>query len=190
MNLCSVDSCESQNVARGFCGMHYQRWRKFGDPHFVKPRRGNDKPRPVITCRTCKDCGCSGDLSLFISGRNLCKPCGNAYKKRWQKENPDKHAAILERSRAYQEKYELSRSAVRLGQDPEHVQELRKTHDGFCDLCGGPPIGNRKRLSVDHCHETGVFRGFLCGMCNSGLGYFKDSPDVLRRAASYVEKFQ
>lgn len=29
---CTVSSCERKPVARGLCGRHYQRWRKFGDP--------------------------------------------------------------------------------------------------------------------------------------------------------------
>ncbi|WP_308432512.1 endonuclease domain-containing protein [Streptomyces echinoruber] len=40
---------------------------------------------------------------------------------------------------------------------------------------------------VDHCHETGRVRGVLCFSCTAALGQFKDRPDVIRRAAAYVE---
>ncbi|WP_437104985.1 endonuclease VII domain-containing protein [Streptomyces sp. enrichment culture] len=40
---------------------------------------------------------------------------------------------------------------------------------------------------VDHCHETGRVRGVLCFSCNAALGQFKNQPDVMRRAAAYVE---
>nr|WP_078884185.1 endonuclease domain-containing protein [Streptomyces sp. NRRL S-340] len=40
---------------------------------------------------------------------------------------------------------------------------------------------------VDHCHGTGRVRGVLCFSCNAALGQFKDRPDVMRRAAAYVE---
>ena len=32
MKTCSVEDCEKRHVARGWCGAHYRRWRKHGDP--------------------------------------------------------------------------------------------------------------------------------------------------------------
>lgn len=32
MLLCSVDGCERRHLARGLCSLHYQRWRRHGDP--------------------------------------------------------------------------------------------------------------------------------------------------------------
>lgn len=53
---------------------------------------------------------------------------------------------------------------------------------GLCVIClDAPPI------HVDHCHKTGRVRGVLCFSCNAALGQFKDQPDVIRRAATYVE---
>ncbi|MER0478849.1 endonuclease domain-containing protein [Streptomyces sp. Edi2] len=42
-------------------------------------------------------------------------------------------------------------------------------------------------VQVDHDHETGKVRGVLCFSCSAALGQFKDRPDVLRRAAEYLE---
>jgi hypothetical protein len=33
---CSVDGCEKESRGRGWCGTHWLRWRKYGDPTFVK----------------------------------------------------------------------------------------------------------------------------------------------------------
>jgi hypothetical protein len=43
------------------------------------------------------------------------------------------------------------------------------------------------RLAVDHDHVTGEVRGLLCQGCNTGVGKFKDSPELLRSAAEYLE---
>ena len=34
--VCSVDGCHRRSVARGWCGMHYQRWSSWGDPLWTK----------------------------------------------------------------------------------------------------------------------------------------------------------
>lgn len=55
-----------------------------------------------------------------------------------------------------------------------------------CELCGSPP--GARRLHIDHDHTTGALRGLLCHGCNVGLGYFKDDPELLERAAEYLRK--
>ena len=60
--------------------------------------------------------------------------------------------------------------------------------DGLCAICGERPAGKRPALCVDHCHNSKAVRGLLCSACNSGLGYFKDSPARLASAISYLSK--
>lgn len=63
-------------------------------------------------------------------------------------------------------------------------QLMYEAQDGKCYLCGFPEGRN---LAVDHCHSTGDVRRLLCSRCNQALGLFKDNPEVLRKAATYVE---
>ncbi|MEU4932216.1 endonuclease VII domain-containing protein [Streptomyces yokosukanensis] len=52
----------------------------------------------------------------------------------------------------------------------------------LCAICPDAPAAH-----VDHCHKTGRVRGVLCFNCNSGLGLLRDDPEVVRRAAAYLE---
>ena len=103
--------------------------------------------------------------------------------RRWERNNPEKFEAQKMRRR------------VRAAGVPEHqvdemVARLRNTT--ACELCqrSAEEVGGRWNgtYHVDHCHRTGVFRGILCAECNLALGKFQDSPDVLRRAISYLER--
>lgn len=56
-----------------------------------------------------------------------------------------------------------------------------------CTICGKLPSGSRD-LHLDHDHETGRLRDWLCGNCNVGLGSFQDDPVLLRAAADYLDR--
>lgn len=67
-------------------------------------------------------------------------------------------------------------------------QRQREKHAGrtmtdFCEACR--QIG---KVTYDHCHLTGMFRGWLCQGCNGALGYVDDDPVRLRLLADYVER--
>lgn len=59
---------------------------------------------------------------------------------------------------------------------------------GKCAICEEPEIVPNRSLSVDHCHVSGKIRGLLCSNCNPGIGKFKDSIDLLRKAVAYLER--
>lgn len=71
------------------------------------------------------------------------------------------------------------------------VQEFRvmlERQDNLCAVCGGPWRGwNGRSPHIDHDHETGRVRGLLCSPCNTAIGRFSDDPNLLRRAADYLE---
>jgi hypothetical protein len=78
------------------------------------------------------------------------------------------------------------------GITPDQYIQMMFDQNGLCAICEGPEThlikGKLPLLAVDHDHETGKVRGLLCSRCNNGIGHFKDSPTLLQRAASYVEK--
>lgn len=78
-------------------------------------------------------------------------------------------------------------------------QELREKHGNppenyVCPICLNDEEsvkgkGNTKNGSwvLDHCHETQIFRGWLCHKCNRSLGGFDDDIKTLQRAIDYLE---
>lgn len=43
-------------------------------------------------------------------------------------------------------------------------------------------------LFVDHCHKTQKIRGLLCHHCNTALGKFRDSKEILKQAIAYLDQ--
>jgi len=76
----------------------------------------------------------------------------------------------------------------RFGITLEEWETLLVAQNYLCCICG---IDLRTtRADTDHCHATGKNRGILCHNCNVGLGFFKDSPQLLLSASEYLLKFQ
>lgn len=68
------------------------------------------------------------------------------------------------------------------GLSPQEYYALVARQGGACAICR-----KIKPLCVDHCHLIGKVRGLLCRTCNSALGFWGDSPAVVRRALKYLE---
>lgn len=60
-------------------------------------------------------------------------------------------------------------------------QEIADQFTGKCQLCGVPEQECKKRLFVDHDHETGEFRGWLCCRCNALAGFLDTVPDLVEK---------
>jgi formate dehydrogenase maturation protein FdhE len=56
-----------------------------------------------------------------------------------------------------------------------------------CELCGDE-FSDKLRADLDHDHDTQQFRGWLCSHCNRGLGHFRDSPERLQKAITYLKE--
>lgn len=64
--------------------------------------------------------------------------------------------------------------------EPEEVARLLRENPA-CPVCL-----RELPLHIDHCHETGRFRGLVCDSCNRGLGLLGESAETLERAARYL----
>lgn len=75
--------------------------------------------------------------------------------------------------------------------------EIKLEQQDFkCAICGenekmvNATTKKINRLSIDHCHKTGDIRGLLCSNCNRGIGFFKDSQELLLKAIEYLKKHE
>lgn len=56
---------------------------------------------------------------------------------------------------------------------------------GVCAICGKPP--GTRALHTEHNHTTGLVRGLACFFCNAQILRQRVTPELLRRAADYLE---
>ena len=72
--------------------------------------------------------------------------------------------------------------------------EFYKEHGGRCDICKKKletgleqKRGIKDIACIDHDHQTKAIRGMLCYKCNSGIGYLRDDPKLIKNALEYFK---
>ncbi len=59
-----------------------------------------------------------------------------------------------------------------------------------CPICQKTSIvGITAKFVIDHDHKTGSGREWICDSCNTGLGRFKDDPELIQRVIEYLKKY-
>jgi hypothetical protein len=168
MSGCAIEECERKHLARGWCHVHYSRWRKHGDPMKTLIRTKDDVQK--------RD----------ANGNKLCWKCSQ-----WQQESEfylqsrfsdglDKNCKTCVGAATRKAKYGVD------------VEPILETQQGKCAICN-KGIGV-STLVVDHDHACcpgarscgDCVRGLLCKKCNLGLGAFGDDTEALMNAARYL----
>ena len=133
--------------------------------------------------------------------------------RRWRKNNPEKvkagdtawYAANKEKKQAYgrkqrasyrtrfPEKVVDSKLRSMYGVTLEQYNRMLKKQKNRCAICHCKETalrrgGKVRRLSIDHCHDTGIVRGLLCSRCNTAIGLFRHKDAIIKAAAEYVTK--
>lgn len=147
---------------------------------------------------------------------SACKVCHKRQCRARYASNPEKYRSMSEAHyRKNSERYKISARNWKLANPKKTIEFRRKAHlkheygitpeeyalllasqGGVCAICGNTETRTRKNrnsnefreLAVDHDHSTGLVRGILCSLCNTGLAHFKDNIRVLKNAISYLEK--
>lgn len=138
------------------------------------------RPRDVLQEKRCSVCKQVKKSESFHrkryseSGLNSrCRECEKIAKKR-QWDNGGQEKA----------------TAKRYGVSTDYLRGLREGQRALCAICEEPlNLKRHRERHVDHDHRTGKIRGLLCRGCNTGLGQFREKPDVLWKALQYLRKF-
>lgn len=115
-----------------------------------------------------------------------------AYQKAHREANAEACAARGQRYREKNREKLLSNAMhVRSGFTLAYKKQVVAEQGNRCAICEVSFEGMKpKNVHADHCHANKLPRGVLCGSCNLGLGRFQDSPERLRAAADYIEKYR
>lgn len=116
---------------------------------------------------------------------------GKATRRAWvardRAKNKEKYL-IRERETYYRLKDVRKDRQYKYGISVDEQNALLAKQAGCCAICKTAEPGQYNQWHLDHDHKTNKIRGFLCAACNSGLGYFKDTPALLTAAATYLQE--
>lgn len=77
---------------------------------------------------------------------------------------------------------ECKECEVRLRRQLQKAKLNAPPQPSACECCS-----KKVKLLVDHDHNTGEFRGWICRRCNLGLGQFEDDPKQIQNALKYLQ---
>lgn len=176
--ICSEEDCEEPVHCRKLCYNHYRRlWRQeIRQPGYASrrpPRHRLTQINQVAKTATCSVCGAGTEIKFKRKPAGWrCRTVVRAERKTYRQGINGRQA------------HQRQNRALRYQLTEQQYAAMVRQHQGRCRLCRR----RENKLRIDHCHKTGRVRGLLCHDCNVGLGWFRDNPEVLRRAARYIEK--
>jgi hypothetical protein len=177
--VCIIEGCSrfAPSGKRGWCLMHYTRWAKHGDVGEAEPRIWQPPREPASGHEWCLTC--QAELPVKVVHRNKLTATGYSRYCRdchWVRHIEDAYGITAE---AHQKLFDEQGGVCRICRKPETA-----THQS----------GTLRRLAVDHDHSCcpgkkscgKCVRGLLCARCNSAIGLFDESREILLAAIEYL----
>lgn len=177
---CAVPGCFEAAYAKGFCHVHYDRqhhplrqtWKNIRSRHPGQTPESWDRFASFLA-----DVGERPAPRHQLRRIDETKPYGVGNVRWLQPVSRIDHFSKDER-KTYARDWKLK---TKYGLTRDAYDAMVKSQNGKCFICDEVTA-----LHIDHCHDIGTVRGLLCISCNRGLGYFKDKPELLKRAAAYL----
>ena len=179
---CTFEGSEQLQNTAGLCAKHWHRAK--GSP--------DGKSYAILnSCLICRD--------QYDHNNKFCAKCLKAYsdaerrkiyKRAHYNANYNRYKESRLANKASPAKAKSYNIKYHYGLTEAEYSDMLQAHDNKCAICNRRPTdaGWSGWLVTDHNHATGRARGILCHSCNVGLGHFRDDPDLLRRAAAYLER--
>ena len=107
--------------------------------------------------------------------------------KHYRFNSPCKSCANIGRNINYHKAYQRK---LKYNLTQEEYDLKLKEQNNSCAICGMHKDDYPKNFAIDHCHKTGKVRGLLCNHCNSGIGFFRENSNVMKKAIGYLKKYK
>lgn len=120
-----------------------------------------------------------GHIAKRRTDNCACLECNNENVRKYQKRNPERAREATKKWRENNRERYLDSQRVGRGLPAPTRPDPKQ-----CEICGK----GQKTSYLDHCHETGKFRGWLCHRCNVGLGCFGDNLSGISAALDYMRR--
>lgn len=147
--------------------------------------------------RFCRS-SCARAFSSMINRTETNKKVSESMKKfirssEWELNRLNKYTTTIDKRRSSKKVVVTdykSKKTVKLDITNGELDEYRTIYK-VCEICGNSnkhstnKAGIPNKLSIDHCHNSNVFRGLLCASCNMKLGWFENNSVAI---TAYMSK--
>lgn len=106
-------------------------------------------------------------------------------------------AKMYDSPKKRKEKYQRNKESVisnrlqtKFGMTLDQYNLKLSKQRGKCNICGITEEQNKKRLAVDHNHQTGEIRDLLCNNCNVLIGFLKEDLKVSLNLTKYIRRWR
>lgn len=139
-----------------------------------------------LKCNKCLELKDTGSFSVDNTKKRgyqyTCKDCHNKYTRDvWYVKNQEKQKS---NARLWKQKNRSRVLAKKYNTSIDTIETLIESMSGNCPICNS----TMERPHLDHNHNTGQVRDFICSRCNIALGMTGENVTTLRNLIAYIDK--